>query len=171
MINRFKERFKEMNNKLLLFVLLGALLGIIVYASTVTAIKATDTGEFCSSCHVMGTVYEAFTNSPHARLDCNDCHAPTDNVVNKMMFKARAGIGHIYMNTIGASQIPDVLHATDDSVDVINQNCISCHQYTLENVAHDSKGTCNDCHRQVPHGLGIFKSPDWHLKLNIDAAK
>ncbi|OIJ14698.1 nitrate reductase [Anaerobacillus alkalilacustris] len=165
------KRFKEMNNKALLFVLLGVLIGVVVYAGSVTAIKATDTGEFCSSCHVMDTVYEAFTNSPHARLDCNDCHAPTDSIVEKMVFKAKAGLGHIYMNTIGASKIPDVLHATEDSVDVINKNCISCHSYTIENVSHDSKGTCIDCHRQVPHGLGIFKSPDWHLKLNIDAAK
>lgn len=163
--------FKESNNKLLLFILLGVFIGIVVYAGTVTAIKATDTGEFCSSCHVMDTVYEAFTRSPHGKLDCNDCHAPTDNVVNKMAFKARAGLGHIYMNTLGASRIPDVLHATEASVDVVNKNCISCHEYTLDNVAHDSKGTCIGCHRQVPHGLGIFKSPDWHLKLNIDAAR
>jgi len=96
--------FKESNNKLILFILLGAFIGIVLYAGTVTAIKATDTGEFCSSCHVMDTVYEAFTQSPHARLDCNDCHAPTDNIANKLMFKARAGLGHIYMNTLGAMQ-------------------------------------------------------------------
>jgi len=163
--------FKESNNKLILFILLGAFIGIVLYAGTVTAIKATDTGEFCSSCHVMDTVYEAFTQSPHARLDCNDCHAPTDNIANKLMFKARAGLGHIYMNTLGASSIPDVLHATESSVEVVNKNCISCHQHTIDNVAHDSKGTCIGCHRHVPHGLGIFKSADWHLKLNIDAAK
>lgn len=163
--------FKESNNKILIIILLSAFIGIALYAGTVTAIKATDTGEFCSSCHVMDTVYEAFNRSPHAKLDCNDCHAPTDSITNKMLFKARAGLGHIYMNTLGASRIPDVLHATESSVDVVNKNCISCHQYTLENVAHDSKGTCIGCHRQVPHGLGIFKSPDWHLKLNIDAAR
>ncbi|MFN7249414.1 MAG: cytochrome c3 family protein [Anaerobacillus sp.] len=163
--------YKESNNKLLLIILFSAFIGIALYAGTVTAIKATDTGEFCSSCHVMDTVYESFSRSPHGKLDCNDCHAPTDNIVNKMVFKAKAGMGHIYMNTLGASKIPDVLHATESSVEVVNQNCISCHQYTLENVAHDSKGTCIGCHRQVPHGLGIFKSPDWHLKLNIDAAK
>ncbi|UTW70741.1 NapC/NirT family cytochrome c [Anaerobacillus sp. HL2] len=36
-----------------------------LHAGTGTAIKATDTGEFCSSCHVMDTVYEAFTRSAH----------------------------------------------------------------------------------------------------------
>ncbi|MCD8511217.1 MAG: NapC/NirT family cytochrome c [Bacillus sp. (in: Bacteria)] len=166
-----KKWWKERNNKLLLMTLVGAFLGIVLYVSTVTIIQATDTPEFCSSCHVMDTVYESFTNSPHSRLDCNDCHAPTDTFVNRMTFKAKAGLGHIYMNTFGANNIPDVLHATEDSVEVINDNCISCHQHTIQNVAHDSKGTCMDCHRHVPHGLGIFKSPDWHLKLNIDAAK
>lgn len=165
------KRFKEMNNKSLLLILLGAFIGIVLYAGTGTAIKATDTGEFCSSCHVMDTVYEAFTRSAHAGLDCNDCHAPTDNYAKKLAFKARAGLGHIYMNTIGANNIPDVLHATESSVDVVNKNCISCHEYTLENVAHNSKDSCTGCHRQVPHGQGIFKSSDWHLKLNIDAAK
>ncbi|MCT8136328.1 NapC/NirT family cytochrome c [Anaerobacillus sp. CMMVII] len=152
---------KRLDKKILLFTLAGVFAGIVLFAGTAGTLKATDSGEFCSSCHIMGTVYETFANSNHASLSCNDCHAPRDSVTSKLMFKAKAGMGHMYMNTIGASKIPDVLHATADSQEVINQNCISCHEPSLQNVSHDVKDSCVDCHRQVPHMKGDFRPADW----------
>lgn len=156
------EKLKMLDKRLLLFSLIGVFVGIVLFAGTAGTMKATDTGEFCSSCHIMGTAYETFANSNHAALTCNDCHAPRDSQAAKVMFKAKAGLGHMYMNSLGANKIPDVIHATADSYEVINQNCISCHEPSLQNVAHDySYESCIDCHRQVPHQNGDFRPADW----------
>lgn len=155
------EMLKKLDKKILLFTLIGVFAGIVLFAGTASTLKATDTGEFCSSCHIMGTAYETFANSNHASLACNDCHLPQDNAVNKLVEKAKAGMGHMYMNTLGASKIPDVLHATGNSQEIIQQNCISCHEPSLQNVSHDVKGSCIDCHRQVPHSKGDFRPAEW----------
>ncbi len=156
------EKLKMLDKRLLLFTLIGIFAGIVLFAGTAGTMKATDSGEFCSSCHIMGTAYETFADSNHATLSCNDCHAPRDSAVAKMAFKAKAGMGHMYMNTLGASKIPDVLHATAESQDVINENCISCHEPGLQNVDHaGAYDSCIDCHRQVPHNKGDFRPAEW----------
>ncbi|SDY99017.1 cytochrome c nitrite reductase small subunit [Evansella caseinilytica] len=156
-----REKVKRLDKKRLLLVLIGVFLGIVVFAGTSATMKATDSGEFCSSCHIMNTAYETFAASNHATLSCNDCHAPRDSFSEKIVFKAKAGMGHVYMNTLGSEKIPDVLHATAESQEVINQNCISCHEPSLQNVAHDVKDSCIDCHRQVPHMNGDFRPAEW----------
>jgi hypothetical protein len=89
----------------------------------------------------MDSAFGSFSASNHAHLDCNDCHAPTESFLVKMTFKARAGMGHMYMNTIGRGDIPDVLHATSGSVDVVNDNCIKCHQPSLADGRSRRQGT------------------------------
>ncbi|MDQ0255292.1 cytochrome c nitrite reductase small subunit [Evansella vedderi] len=157
------ERLKKLNldKKLLLFTAIGVFLGIALFSGTAGALKATDTGEFCSSCHIMESAYESFTSSNHASLYCNDCHVPNNSLVEKLPYKAKAGMSHMYMNTIGANQIPKVLHAKASSQEVINNNCIMCHEPGLQNINHDSKGNCIDCHRTVPHNGGDYRPTEW----------
>lgn len=143
---------KNVDKRLLLFI--GVFIGVVLTAGSSAALHATDTDEFCSSCHVMSTAYNTFKDSTHAHLECNDCHAPSDSLTRKIIFKARAGFHDIYMNTFNADEIPEVFHVTEASRQVINENCISCHQSTITNVAHDAKEDCSDCHRYVPHGKG-----------------
>lgn len=153
------RRFLSLDKRLLLAI--GVFLGIAFTVGFSTSIHATDTADFCATCHVMAPEYESFIDSTHAHLNCNDCHAPTDNYAKKLLFKAEAGFHDIYMNTFKSDEIPEVIHATAASEEVINNNCISCHQSTLQDVSHDAKDSCTDCHRFVPHGKGNFKSPEW----------
>lgn len=166
-----KERRRLINKRALLFILIGVFVGITLFAGTAGTMQATDSPEFCSSCHIMDEAYQSFTESNHASLSCNDCHAPSDSLTSKLAFKAKAGASHIYMNTLGSDQIPDVIHAKEESREVIEANCISCHEAGLENVEyHDVKeGGCIDCHRQVPHGNGVYKPADWFESGNYDA--
>jgi cytochrome c nitrite reductase small subunit len=69
---------------------------------------------------------------------------------------------HIMDSAFGRGSIPDVLHATTDSVSVVNNNCIKCHEPSLTFVSHDAKETCSDCHRSVPHGRGMYRPDEWH---------
>lgn len=76
----------------------------------------------------------------------------------------------MYMNTIGADDIPDVIHAKETSKEVVNDSCISCHSPSLSNVDyHDTKDSCIDCHRTVPHGNGMYKPEDWFTPGEVDA--
>lgn len=124
----------KLDKRLLLFTVIGIFIGIAFFAGTAGSLKATDTAEFCSSCHIMTDAYESFMESNHATLNCNDCHVPNNSLIEKLPYKAKAGMSHMYMNTIGANSIPDVLYAKDSSQEVINENCISCHAPGLDNV-------------------------------------
>lgn len=152
------KKFLAIDKKILLVI--GVFFGIVLSVVTVKGLAYTDSAEFCSSCHIMTQVHESFSNSTHAELACSDCHLPHDTIVNKMTNKAKSGIGHVYYNTLGADKIPKVLHETENSSEIINQNCIDCHQSTLDNVSHDAKDSCSSCHEAVPHG-NDFKTEDF----------
>lgn len=144
-----------------LLLLVGLFVGIIISVVTAKGLAYTDSAEFCKSCHIMNNVYDSFVDSTHAELACADCHLPHDSLVSKYTFKAKSGIGHVYYNTLGAEKIPGVLHPTEGSKEAINSNCMSCHKSTLDNVSHDAKETCTECHQSVPHGKG-FKTEDFY---------
>jgi cytochrome c nitrite reductase small subunit len=163
--------FRSIGRRNALFALGGLVIGGIAAVGGLTVIESTDSPEFCSSCHIMDSVFGSFSASNHAVLDCNDCHAPTETFLTKMTFKARAGMGHVYMNTIGRGDIPTVLHATSGSAEVVSRNCVKCHQPSLAMVDHDAKEFCADCHRAVPHGRGMFRPDDWHEPLEVEAAR
>lgn len=152
------KKIFSIDKKLLLVV--GVFVGIIISVVSVKTLAYTDSADFCSSCHIMTQVHDSFADSTHAKLACSDCHLPHDTIVNKYTNKAKAGIGHVYYNTLGSDKIPEVLHATTNSQEVINQNCIDCHESTLKNVSHDAKDSCSSCHQAIPHGKG-FKTEDY----------
>lgn len=143
-----------------LLLLIAVLAGIFISLATVKTMAYTDSPGFCNSCHTMNHVYTTFNDSTHEKLACNDCHLPHENIAKKLFFKGRAGMTHVYFNSMGTSKIPDVIHASDRSMKVINENCISCHKSTVTNVSHDAKENCVSCHRQVPHGKG-FKTKEY----------
>ncbi|MGF7184715.1 cytochrome c nitrite reductase small subunit [Desulfitispora alkaliphila] len=145
-MEKLKQQLKSANKWFLATVALAAL--IVLYVGTGFAMKATDEAAFCGSCHVMNEAVRTYEQSVHASISCNDCHAPHDTIP-KMAFKAKAGAKDIYKNTTG--NVPDVIHATNETRDIVNDNCLNCHEMTNKNVAMDSKDYCVDCHRHVPH--------------------
>jgi cytochrome c nitrite reductase small subunit len=157
-VKKMLKKLLGIDKKMLLFI--GVFAGIIVSVVTVKTLAYTDSPEFCSSCHIMTEVHDSFSDSNHAGLACGDCHLPHENMVDKYTYKAKAGMTHVYFNTLGEAKIPKVLHATENSEEVINENCISCHENTLDNVSHDAKDSCSSCHQAVPHGKG-FKTEDY----------
>ena len=110
--------------------------------------QATDQAAFCGGCHIMDEVAWTHKISGHAKLACNECHAPA-NLVAKLPFKAVSGASDIY-DTL-RKNYPDVIHAEKKHKDVIQANCIRCHAVTIEKVAMDAKDSCIQCHRSVPH--------------------
>jgi cytochrome c nitrite reductase small subunit len=165
---RIRAWLRTGRGKLSLFAAGGVVVGVIVGGLSAALLESTDSPEFCSTCHIMDSAFGSFTESNHALLDCNDCHAPAKPWLLKMTFKARAGAGHMYMNTIGRGEIPDVLHATSETAEVVNENCIRCHAPSQVLISHDAKENCADCHRSVPHGRGMFRPDEWHEPIHPD---
>lgn len=120
-----------------------ALLGVLAYAMT-----TTDSRPFCSTCHIMEEAAVTQKKGTHARLACNECHAP-HNLLVKLPFKAQEGLRDFWGNITGK----DVPHPVSlHTRDVVNANCKACHAQTNVNVASmDAKPYCVDCHRNVAH--------------------
>lgn len=128
----------------------GVVLGVVVLAGTSYVVGMTDQRPFCATCHLMEP--EAITHklSTHANISCNECHLPQGAFVGHYVYKARTGINDVYVNTMGAPDLP--ITTTADMKEIIDANCRRCHANTNLNVASmDAKPYCTDCHRNVPH--------------------
>ncbi|MCP3952772.1 MAG: hypothetical protein GY697_11240, partial [Desulfobacterales bacterium] len=92
--------------------LLLILLGVVLWGGFNTAMNATNTLEFCISCHEMeNTVYQDYQHSVHAsnpsgvRASCPDCHVPKEwfpKVVRKI--QASAEVYHWLAGTIDTQE-------------------------------------------------------------------
>jgi cytochrome c nitrite reductase small subunit len=121
-------------SKLAGFALLGGFFGGASYVAYISnaASYLSDDPKACINCHIMTPMYASWQHSSHA----ND------------------GLRHSYLFT--TRQERQVIEAIPASKAVIQQNCIRCHEPTLQrastSVAHFEKRPCIECHREVPHG-------------------
>jgi cytochrome c nitrite reductase small subunit len=115
----------------------------------------------CVNCHVMAPQFATWEKGSHGRVaTCNDCHIPHNNIISSFLFKASDGIRHSYVFTFRLE--PQVIRIKQTGKDVVQQNCIRCHQNQLhpislraisgKSIIGEKDVYCWDCHRQTPHG-------------------
>lgn len=131
-----------------LVVILALIVGVGMAIGTSLAITATDQARFCGGCHSMSEAALTHAKSIHAKLSCNECHAPY-NPFAKTPFKLKEGLRDIPATALG--NIPDLIHAGERTREVIQENCLRCHGSVIESVNMTVKSHCTDCHRHVPH--------------------
>ncbi|NEV60655.1 NapC/NirT family cytochrome c [Thiorhodococcus minor] len=160
-------------------VLAGVLIagGVILVLGVNFAIKATNTLEFCTSCHTMQTNFEEYKDSLHykntsgVQATCADCHVPKPlgpKLVTKII--AAKDVWHEILGTIDteekfearrwhlANMVWDRMRAND------SRECRSCHDFDNMDLSEQSRSarsrhasardkgkTCIDCHRGVVH--------------------
>jgi len=141
--------------------LLFGLLAYIFYISNAVSYMSDDP-RACINCHVMNPQYASWTHSAHREYaTCNDCHVPQNNILNKYFFKAKDGLRHATMFTLRLE--PQVIRIKEEGSDVVQTNCIRCHndlitdnQMLIKTSVFDHFRTdgrkCWECHREVPHG-------------------
>jgi cytochrome c nitrite reductase small subunit len=144
---------------LLLGIIVGT--GSFIFRTSRAYSYLSDDPSTCMNCHIMAPQYATWNHSSHREnTNCNDCHVPHDNVFRKYFFKAKDGMRHATIFTLRAE--PQVIFIKEAGIEVVQQNCIRCH----ENLLDDSKLTaythqfdhfrsdrlCWECHREVPHG-------------------
>lgn len=156
----------------------GMILGIIFWGGFNTAMEATNTMEFCISCHEMrDNVYQEYKETVHfkntsgVQATCSDCHVPRP-WVHKVMRKIQASneVLHKVLGTIDtpekfenhrwtmANRVWDTMKSSD------SRECRNCHSFdTMDLSEQDRSGrkrharaqeegqTCIDCHKGIAH--------------------
>ena len=142
---------------------LSILTGLVLFLLYVSKAHSylSDRPEACTNCHIMAPQYATWSHSSHREVaHCNDCHVPHNNILNKYYFKAKDGLRHATIFTLRRE--PQVIYIHEEGAEVVQNNCIRCHQDLLEDPkllgniaahkAHREDRRCIECHREVPHG-------------------
>jgi len=158
--------------------LLFFIVGIIFWGGFNTAMEATNTLNFCISCHEMEeNVYQEYKPSIHysnrtgVRATCSDCHVP-DPWVHKMVRKVQAS-SEVYHKIMGSVNTPEKFEQkrlvmakrvwnTMKKTD--SRECRNCHNFESMNPefqsprarnqhlnAFETGQTCIDCHKGIAH--------------------
>ena len=154
------------------------LVGVILFAGFNVALEATNTQEFCISCHTMRGNYEESKKAPHfknpsgVQAGCPDCHVPRQ-YGHKLVAKVLAAkdVWHEMLGTIDTPEKFEA-HRWDMATRVWakmkandSRECRHCHDFKnmdLENQGKQAsrrhtrvmeKGgkTCIDCHAGIAH--------------------
>ena len=130
----------------LLFFLL--ILLTLIACSSPNLIARSETSEYCKSCHVMEAEYEAWMHSgAHRRKMCVDCHLPNENRAVHYWQKSLDGLKDLVVFHSG--RIPDPIKLSSHGEEVLQNNCIRCHETTVMMI--DTGRKCWNCHRRITH--------------------
>lgn len=177
------KTFGLMSRKVVLGTTLGAALffmviGVIFWGGFNTAMEATNTMEFCISCHEMEeNVYQEYkktihyTNRSGVQASCSDCHVP-DPWVHKVVRKVQAS-RELWHKALGSIDTPEKFDAKrlDLAKNVWramkktdSRECRNCHNFDSMNPEDQKKrarkqhingmkagNTCIDCHKGIAH--------------------
>ncbi len=156
----------------------GFVMGIIFWGGFNTAMEATNTETFCTSCHqnlyaeLQDTIH--FTNRSGVRAICSSCHVPHD-WTNKIARKMQAS-KEVFAFLVGTIDTPEKFEArrrllaerewvrlkANDSLE-----CRNCHEFEYMDFTWQSQRavdqhstalangdkTCIDCHKGIAHKL------------------
>ncbi len=164
--------------------------GIIFWGGFNTALEATNTEQFCVSCHEMrDNVFQEmkttvhYTNRSGVRATCPDCHVPhdwTDKIARKMQASKEVW-GHIFGTISTREKFLDMrLELASREWTRLKANnsleCRNCHGAESMDItkqgaraveAHQrflftGEKTCIDCHKGIAHELPDMSSvPGW----------
>jgi cytochrome c nitrite reductase small subunit len=140
--------------------ILTGLSGWLFYVSRAHSYLSDDPAT-CMNCHIMAPQYATWQHSSHREVaTCNDCHVPHDNFFNHYYFKAKDGMRHATIFTLRKE--PQVIYIHQAGKDVVQQNCVRCHETLLDDAKMNNRSMatsefrqnyhCLKCHREVPHG-------------------
>jgi cytochrome c nitrite reductase small subunit len=161
--SRLRKFYPPDQWRIVVIVLLGILSGISVFVLRISKAGSylSDKPETCVNCHIMAPQYATWYHSAHREVtNCNDCHVPHNNVINKYYFKAKDGLRHASIFTLRNE--PQVIFIKEKGKEVVQKNCIRCHNSTIideKTLSYSSDlfhyrmdRKCWECHRETPHG-------------------
>lgn len=167
--------------------LIGGIGGIILWGGFNTAMEATNTLEFCISCHEMEQlVYKEYLESPHyknpsgVRAICSDCHVPKD-LTHKVIRKIKAS-AELYHKLVGTVNTPEKFEAHrlemaervwKEMTENNSRECRNCHSYDAMHFdkqsqragekmskEKDKNTPCIECHKGIAHKKPLVERDD-----------
>lgn len=161
-------------------ILLAAVLFFLGVAGTVAfsfTLEATNTVEFCTSCHTMDIPLQELQKSPHwnnpsgVRVGCADCHVPHE-IGPKLWAKIRAA-KDVFFQITGKIDTPELYEQHRwDMANVVwakmaatdSRECRNCHSFDAMLLDEQDKSaakkharakeegkTCIECHKGIAH--------------------
>ena len=159
-------------------IVLAFVVGIVFWGGFNTAMEATNTLDFCISCHEMhDNVYQEYKKTIHysnrtgVRATCPDCHVPKD-WTHKMMRKIQASqeVWGKITGTIDtkekfeAKRLELAQHEWKRMKDSNSRECRNCHNFDgmdtekqklrgakMHEIGKKDGSTCIDCHKGIAH--------------------
>ncbi len=168
--------------------LIGIVLGIVLWSGFNAGMEATNTETFCStSCHEMEVnVYAEYMDTNHyvnrtgVRTTCPDCHVPKE-AIPKFVRKLQAS-RELYHHLLGTIDTPEKFDAERMELagnvwrnmkDTDSRECRNCHEslsmdYDKQEPrsakrheqAEEQGLTCIDCHKGIAHKLPAEYDPE-----------
>ena len=158
----------------------GFISGILFWGGFNTGMEATNTMDFCISCHEMhDNVYQEYKKTIHysnrtgVRATCPDCHVPKD-FVHKMIRKVQAS-KEVWGKITGSIDTPEKFAANRQRLAQNewarmkasdSRECRNCHNFqymdtsvqgTRSSLKHEEAQaagqTCIDCHKGIAHRM------------------
>lgn len=154
------------------------MMGVIFWGGFNTGMEATNTMEFCISCHEMeNNVYKEYKHTIHysnrsgVRASCSDCHVPKD-WTHKLVRKIQAS-GELFHKMVGSIDTPEKFdkkrltlakRVWETMKKTDSRECRNCHDFDSMDPANQKprarkqhynamqRGqTCIDCHKGIAH--------------------
>jgi len=128
---------------------------VAVVAVLITPVLATNSLTYCSSCKVPKAAEQSWRRSPHAKVQCNQCHVPA-GLAGQVKWRSREWV-NIW------AQYFNIPRAPSEGQRPGNANCLRCHP--LNKIPDQKNGVrmshkthinlrglvCADCHFNVSH--------------------
>lgn len=157
---------------------MGFIGGLLFWGAFNTGMEATNTEQFCSSCHapIVKEIRETihYSNRSGVRAICSDCHVPhnwTDKIVRKV--QASKELAFHFIGTIDTEEKfkarrGHLAHREWQRMKENNsQECRNCHQFDYMDFSEQGPRavrqhstalaggdkTCVDCHKGIAHKL------------------
>ncbi len=130
-----------------------AALGVFAWATDAPAYLGHEP-QTCNNCHVMDSQYENWFYAAHKHwAECADCHIPHDNFIAYYFYKGKSGMKDVF--SFVTASYPVAIRANEETQEIVQDNCIRCHEDTVESIvmtAQPYDRDCWDCHRDIAHG-------------------
>ena len=126
----------------------GAVVAAFVLVGPPRVLARSSEPGFCAGCHVMEAQFDAWAHvGAHRRIKCVDCHLPNQNLAMHYIWKSIDGLKDAVFFYSG--QVSDDIVLTRHGKQVLQANCIRCHETTVSMI--DATRDCWKCHRGIQH--------------------
>jgi cytochrome c-type protein NapC len=156
--------------KLFLVLFFGLIIGLAISLLAAELIEQTSGKDFCSSCHSMKTVSQAYSEDVHGGANalgfaakCVDCHLPHDNVLHYVTAKAYSGTKDVLGEIFWAKSFDWIANLKKKEEFTYTSGCLKCHDLSIIRyeipkafLAHKDflsgkVPSCLKCHEHVGH--------------------